>query len=205
MTPLKRLAPLVLLVLFPVAAHGGVPSAANSTVPACLVACPLGDIAYTIVVRDLAHNPLIGSAVTIDFSSCPSVAVCTVVKEPAYTYDHALRTVRAVTDNTGTVTFPLHAGGLCATDVRVYADGVLLATTRMASPDQDHDLVVVAADYLIFAPKLGTNDLTGDFDCDGLVDEEDSNIGGQHGSHSCGGIVNPVQKRTWGSVRSFYR
>lgn len=165
----------------------------------------MGDIPYTIVVRDIASNPQIGSAVTIDFSSCPNVSVCAVVKEPAYTYDPNTRTVRAFTDALGSVTFPLHAGGLCATDVRVYADGVLLATTRMASPDQNGDQVVVENDFTLFEPKLGTSDLTADFDCNGVVDLEDQAIGGQHGSHSCYGIVNPVRPRSWGQMKLWYR
>ncbi len=199
------LAAVAALALIPAAPVAGVPSPANSTVPPCLVVCPLGDIPYTIVVRDLASNPLNGSGVSIDFSSCPTASVCAIVKDPGYTYDPNTRRVRAFTDATGTVTFGLHSGGLCATDVRVYADGVLLATTRMASPDQNGDQVVVASDFTIFEPKLGTNDRTADFDCNGLVDLEDQHILGQHGSHSCYGIVNPVQKRTWGSVKSFYR
>ncbi len=201
---LSSLALFALLTLLPAIVRA-VPSPANSTVPPCLVACPLGDISYTVVVRDLAVNPLNGSEVSIDFSSCPAASICAIVKDPGYTYDPNTRRVRAVTDATGRVTFGLRAGGLCATDVRVFADGVLLATTHLASPDQNGDQVVVESDFTIFAPKLGTSDVTGDFDCSGNVDEEDQLIGGQHGSHTCYGIVNPVQKRTWGSVKSFYR
>lgn len=208
MNPLLRSASLALLALFtllPAVVQAGVPSASNSTVPPCLVACPLGDITYTVVVRDFANNPELGSTVAIDFSSCPAVSVCTFVQDPKYTYDANARVVRGITDNTGTVTFGLHAGGLCAANVRVYADGVLLATPRMASPDQNGDQLVIGSDFTIFEAKLGTSDLTADFDCNGVVDSDDQNIGGQHGSHSCYGIVNPVQKRTWGTVKSFYR
>ncbi len=208
MNPLSRSASLALLALFtllPAAVRAGVPSPPNSTVPPCLVACPLGDIAYTAVVRDLANNPLVGSRVTIDFSSCPGVSVCGVVQDPGYTYDANTRYVQALTDQTGTVTFRLHAGGLCAAGVRVWADGLLIATPRMASPDQNGDQVVVESDFTIFEAKLGTNDLTADFDCNGVVDLEDQNIWGQHGSHSCYGIVNAVRPKSWGQVRMWYR
>ena len=208
MNPMSRLASLVLLVLLtlpPASVRAGVPSPPNSTVPGCLVACPLGDIAYTVVVRDLANNPGVGSMVTIDFSSCPGVSVCEIVKDPGYTYDANTRYVQGLTDSTGTVTFGLHAGGLCATGVRVWADGLLLGTRRMASPDQNGDQVVVESDFTIFATKLGTSDLTADFDCNELVDLGDQQIWNQHGSHSCFGIVNPVQRRTWGNVKISYR
>ncbi len=208
MNPLSCLASLVvfaLITLFPAAVRSGVPSPANSTVPPCLIACPLGDIAYSVVVRDLANYPEVGSRVTIDFSSCPGVSVCAIVNDPGYTYDANTRYVQALTDQTGTVTFRLHAGGLCGAGVRVWADGLLLATPRMASPDQNSDLVVVENDFTILETKLGTSDLTGDFDCNGVVDAEDQQLWNQHGSHSCYGIVNPVRKRTWGNVKSFYR
>ena len=68
---LSSLALFALLALLPAIVRA-VPSPANSTVPPCLVACPLGDISYTVVVRDLAVNPLNGREVSIDFSSCPA-------------------------------------------------------------------------------------------------------------------------------------
>ncbi|MEO7868724.1 MAG: hypothetical protein ABIU54_13875 [Candidatus Eisenbacteria bacterium] len=165
----------------------------------------MGDIAYTVVVRDLAGNPLIGSLVTIDFSACPLVTLCSLVQDPGYVVNYSARTVRASTDATGSVTFQLRAGGGCASQALVYADGVLLATIPAASPDQNGDQMVVANDYYLFAAKLGTTDLSGDFDCNGLVDESDGFVWSQHGSHSCYGIVNPVRRQSWGRVKSFYR
>ena len=38
-------------------ATAAVPSPANSTTPPCLAPCPMGDVAFTVVVRDVANNP----------------------------------------------------------------------------------------------------------------------------------------------------
>ena len=193
-------------------AQGAVPSAANSTVPACLVACPLGDITFSVLVRDLANNPVASSSVVLDFSSCPDAFICTTpgMTPDPYIVDIGSRTIRMFSDSYGYANFPLRLGGLCAlTTVRVFADGVQLATRGLASPDQTGNGMVVGVidtDYQVFASKLGTNDPTADFDCDGDVDVDDQNFHMlQHDGHSCEGFVDPARRSTWGRVKSFYR
>ena len=114
-----------------------VPSPGNSLVDLCLVACPAGDIVFHIQVLDLANNPVVNSVVTIDFCGCPNVTLC-----PQSTTDPYLRNgpcqIRKVADLNGRADFAIRAGGLCANeDVRVFADGVLIAFRRVASPDQE--------------------------------------------------------------------
>lgn len=193
-------------------AEGAVPSAANSTVPTCLVACPLGDITFSVVVRDLANNPVPNSAVVLDFSSCPTAFICTSpgMNPDPYTVNIAARTFLLISNASGIATFPLRVGGLCAlTTVRVFADGVLLATRGLASPDQTGNGMVVGiidTDFEVFAAKLGTNDPTADFDCDGDVDAVDQyEHMYQHGAHSCEGFVDPAKRSSWGRVKSHYR
>ena len=193
-------------------AHAGVPSAANSTVAMCLTACPLGDMGFAITVRDLANNPIENGTVIVDFSSCPEAFICTTpgMAPDPYLLNIGARTMRMFTNAAGQVTFPLRVGGLCAPGtVRVYADGVLIAQRGLASPDQNGNGVAVAivdVDFDIALTKLGTNDPTADFDCDGDVDDDDLYvILGNHLSHACEGFVDPAKRSTWGRVKSHYR
>ena len=192
-------------------ALAAVPSAANSTVPACVAACPFGDIAFDVVVRDLANNPVTNSTVVIDFSECPDAFICTLpgfYPDP-YTVNLANRTITLLSDAAGLALFPLRVGGGCsASTVRVFADGVLLAQRALASPDQDGDGVtanLLNNDWALFSAKLGTTDPTADLDCDGDVDQDDQNVFNFHSSKTCEGYVDAAQRSSWGRVKSFYR
>ena len=192
-------------------ASAGVPSPANSTLPACMALCPMGDMPFTVTVRDLANNPVAGSAVVLDFSGCPNGAfICPPHPPDPYTVNLAARTLLMVTAANGSVTFPARIGGVgpagCA---KVFADGVLLRSYALASPDQNGNgvaVIIVDVDDALFAAKLGTVDPTADFDCSGgVVDAADQLIFNQHLSHSCEGIVDAIGRRTWGSLKQHYR
>jgi hypothetical protein len=147
--------------------------------------------------------------VTLDLSGCPGAFVCTTPWPDPYVYDAPSRTVRMVSDGGGRAEFPLRVGGGCgAGGVRLYADGVWLASYALASPDQDGDGLtanLLTADAAIFAAKFGTSDPTADFDCDGDVDHDDRIVLDLHASKSCDGFVDPAMRSTWGRVKSFYR
>jgi len=201
----------VLTAAVTASASAGVPSASNSTVPACMVFCPMGDIPFTVTVRDLANNPLLGVSVVLDFSGCPNGAfICPTNLGDPYTANLVARTLSMVTPANGTVTFPARVGGVgpagCA---KVFASGVLLGSFALASPDQNGNGVVtgiIDVDPALFAAKLGTVDPTADFDCSGgAVDLADELIFNHNLSHSCDGIVDAVQRHTWGSLKSHYR
>lgn len=177
-------------------AGAGVPSPAQSSVDPCLIVCPAGDIAFHVTVRDIANNPVGGAIVMIDlcpcvghgFDLCPGISC----------------QVTAVANAAGTATVNIAGGGAgCSSPVNVYADGILLASRRIASPDQNGDLVVDAADAAILGGKIGTTDPTGDLDCDGSVTPNDQTVRAQHAQHSCG--VVPTQARSWGFTKAFYR
>jgi len=210
----RRLPLLVLplvLALAPTPAAAGVPSPANSTVPPCLVACPIGDLAFDVVVRDLANNPVVNSTVVLDFSRCPGAFLCTVpgMSPDPYLVDTGTRTLRRTTDATGLAHFPLRVGGVGAIgEVWVLADGVVLAQRGLASPDQDGNGFVswyLLGDYTAFASKLGTPDPTGDFDCNGIVDAADEAAFFQHDAHACEGIVDGTRRVNWGRLKAHYR
>jgi hypothetical protein len=205
---IRALLPVLLALAVPAAA--GVPAPPpNSTVPSCLVACPLGDISFEVTVRDIANNPVANSLVQLDFADCPGAWLCT-SPPPPYNLDLPNRRISKTTDAAGKVVFPLHVGGTCgAGGVRVYADGVFLVSYALASPDQNGDgltaNLINSSDATIFNAKLGSNDPTADFDCDGDVDSDDTVIFNQHGSQSCEGFVDPARRSSWGRLKAIYR
>lgn len=208
--PLATLALGLTLAAAP--AHAAIPSPANSSLPACMALCPFGDMPFTVVVRDLANLPVAGSTVVLDFSACPGAFLCLTPPSGSpfpYTLDPVARTLRMVTPAGGSVTFPAHVGGTGPPgSARVFADGVLLRSYALASPDQSGNGLVasiVDTDDAIFAPKLGTNDPTADFDCSGHVDNADQLIFAQHHSQFCGGFVDPTRRSTWGELKLHYR
>ena len=189
----------------------GVPSPTNSTLPACMVFCPMGDIPFTVTVRDLANNPLAGVTVVLDFSGCPNGAyICATRPNDPYTANLVARTISMVTPANGTVLFPARIGGVgpagCA---KVFASGVMLGSFALASPDQNGNGVatgIIDVDPALFAAKLGTVDPTADFDCSGgAVDASDQLIFNQHLSHSCDGFVDAAERHSWGSLKQHYR
>src|SRR5262249_24563110 len=158
------------------AAPAGVPSPANSTLPACMVLCPFGDIPFTVVVRDLANVPLNNSIVVLDFSGCPAAHLCEPFGGFPYTTDLVARRLSKATDASGRVTFPAHVGGRGPAGCgKVFAEWVLRRSSALASPDQDGSgftyNIADTADLPLITAKLGTADPTADLDCDGgLVD-----------------------------------
>lgn len=198
------------VVLIPAVAIAAVPSPANSTTPPCLAPCPMGDVALTVVVRDFANNPVAGSSVVFSFADCPNAFLCPPRPNDDYTVDLTLRTIRAITDASGTVTIHPRVGGTGpAGSVGLFADGVLLRSYALASPDQNGNGVCVSlvdTDDAIFAAKLGALDPTADFNCSGgPVDAADQLYFFQHHSHSCDGFVDPVIRKNWGSLKLHYR
>lgn len=145
-----------------------IPSPANCTVDACMVACPGGDALFQVIVRDIANNRIFGSTVELDFSECAEFVPCPTGN--AYTLDWDRRSIRTATDPLGVASFPLRGGGSCGpSTVEVRADGVLIATRSLSSPDLDASLMVDGVDRLLLSAIEGGAGPQGDFDCSGLV------------------------------------
>lgn len=202
------LAAVIAAALPGTASLAGVPSAANSTLPGCLLTSPNGAFLSVVVVRDLAGNPLIASTVVLDYSGCAGFSPCPQTGDPPdpYLVDLSSKTIRMQTDAQGQAAFRLRAGGGCSdANVIVYADGVLLGARRSASTDQNADQVVNNADQGVIADKFGTSDLSGDLNCDGVVDIDDGwvLIVAAFGA-SCSGPV-PVLPSSWGRLKLIYR
>lgn len=74
MTGLVRKATILCIggLLIAGAAMAGIPSAANSTIPTCITLADVPSFAScnAMVIRDANNNPVAGSSVTVDFSTC---------------------------------------------------------------------------------------------------------------------------------------
>jgi len=197
---------LCLVLLGPATSFAGVPSPSNSTVP-CFLACPGGDLSIVITVRDLAGNPVAGSAVAVEFCQDGSPALAT----PDFRYTFAFccqpgcgAVVFTAADGRATFQFP--AGGVSdnPATANIRADGVLLGTRSIASPDQNGDGAVDAADLAIATALLGLPEPSADLDCDSVVDPDDLALLASHDGHHCDCPV-PAHGTTWGSVKVRYR
>ena len=195
---MRRLMPLVSVslsaVLAPVTANSGV------TIPACLRVCPQEDIVTMVIVRDAANQPVPNSTVVVDFSLCPGF----VLGPPDGTEGYMILPgpmVSKLTDAAGEAAFPIRAGGVCHGSPAISVDGEIARQyAGVASPDQDGNLVVDDVDEAIFVnTKLGTLDVTGDFDCDGDADAVDLFTLRGHKGHT------PVAPRSWGELKVRYR
>ena len=184
---------LVSLLFCSQPALAAVPDPGHSAVDPCLIVCPNGDFAFHVTVRDIIGAPIANANVTIDLCACPAVALCP--GEPCLQ--------AKLSDASGNVTFNIKAGGVCTSSVSIQADGVQLGVRVVASPDQNGDLFVDAADVSVAVGKLGNSDPTADFDCDGAVSPADVTIIGAHQEHNCSPV--PTQTQSWGLMKAIYR
>ena len=165
------------------------PNSSNCYFDKCIVSCPAGDSVYTVVVHDVLNVPVPNSDVVIDFSFCGSVVLAE--SDPPGQYLLGPGTVLRTTNSLGRADFPLASGGTCAPGpIKVYASGQLLGSRRfVASFDQDGDLAVTEADLALVQAKVGTSDLTADFDCDSAVTSNDYDIAITHLGHGHSSLI----------------
>ena len=195
MTVLLRKAALLTagsLVLASVA-MAGVPSAANSTVPPCITL--VGSLAGTpddiglfiVTVRDLAGSPQDGASVTVDFSGCPDIRICSDQLDLNVITNCAAKTVRCKTCAAGRARFGILGGSNGSGNAtcllggaKIYANGVLIGSPTAAVFDLDgangvgiNDLSVWLGDFgTILNPAFGRSD----FDCSGGVGINDLSV-----------------------------
>jgi hypothetical protein len=166
------------------ASFAGVPSPANSTVPACvpLVGSSLGVVdaagAISITVRDLANNPLNGASVVIDLSGCTDLAICSDQLDAGALVNCAAKTTRKFTDAAGVVSFTVLGGsngsGNATTlmnGARIYANGVLIGSPTASAYDLDGAAGVAINDLSAWLSDFGSGNAYGraDYDCSGSV------------------------------------
>lgn len=173
------------------ASFAGVPSPANSSVPACvpLVGSSLGVVdpagLITITVRDLANNPLSGASVVIDASGASDIAICADQLDAAALVNCAAKTTRKFTDALGQVTFTVLGGSNGAGNAssltnagKIYANGVLLGSPTLTAYDLDGAGGVGANDLSAWLADFGTLNPYGrsDYDCSGAVGANDLSV-----------------------------
>jgi len=170
------------------AAMAGVPSAANSTVPACIslvgssagVPDALGS--FSVTVRDLANNPLNGASVVIDLSGCTDIAICDDQLDVDALVNCAAKTTRKFTDALGNVSFIVLGGSNGAGNAttllngaKIYANGTQIGNPTAAAYDLDGALGLGANDFSAFLSDFASGIAYGrsDFDCSGNIGAND--------------------------------
>ncbi len=196
MTGLVRKATLTACgMLVAASAFAGVPSPGNSTLPTpaffTIVGQSLGTAdpigVFSIVVRDLANNPINGSSVVLDFSAASDlVPASDQLDGGASTVNCAAKTVRKFSDVTGTVSFTVvgaannsgASAGAALGGVKVYADGVLLGSLTAATLDQDGGGGAGANDLSLWLTDAGSLGYFGrsDYDYSGDLGANDLSI-----------------------------
>lgn len=144
------------------------------SVVGCVGICPAGDLTFDVYVNDPLGSPIDGAVVEVSFAACDSVRLCAPDPLDDYWFVPGRFTVAMLTDAGGLAHFAIRGGGVSAGRLaEIRAEGVLLATTSVRSPDLNGDLAVYTSDYPEFMSRYGTYDAVADFNCDGLVDPAD--------------------------------
>jgi len=114
---------------------------------------------YTVLIKDYSGNTMAGVAVTLDFSGCPGISLCSNQPDPAVIVDCARRKATGITNGFGILHMTLVGGGTdrsesvvgCAT---VIADGVIMRTgsqgVSVSVFDQEGGDGITGADLSLF-------------------------------------------------------
>jgi hypothetical protein len=180
-------------------AMAGVPSAVTSTSPAFIRVVGSAGVVpdsiagkFTVIVRDVATNPINASSVVVDFSGCIDIKIASNQLNANYTTNCANKTVAAYTNTAGTVAFTLignswTAGTYTALScAKIYADGVLLSSPTVAAFDLDGASGVTTADLSVWLADNGTHIYRGrsDYDANSLVNTADLSVWlAENGTH----------------------
>jgi hypothetical protein len=161
----------------------------NSTTPTCITlvgsngsapAATFGQ--FTVVVRDLANNPLVGAQVVIDISNALDLAICSDQLDVNATVDCALGRVSKLTGVDGSVSFTVlgHSNGSGNASTllgggRIFANGTLLQSPTVSAFDLDGGAGVGANDLSAWLTDFGSGQPFGrsDYDCSGGIGAND--------------------------------
>jgi hypothetical protein len=192
MRPPSLLAACAALGLFTATTAGaGLPSPANSTIPSHIHV--VGRFAsqpdttagrFTVTVRDLANNPILGAMIVMDFSANPDVRLATDQLDGSVTLNCAQKTVHAFTDVRGQASFTiLGAGTLTPTGstvstTRIFQDGMLLGSVPTSVYDLDAVNGMGANDLSLWLTDFGSglNLQRGDYDGSGSLGANDLSV-----------------------------
>jgi hypothetical protein len=141
---------------------------------------------FTITIRAATFEPIAGAQVTLDFTACPDVSICSAQVSTGFLVQCSptSRTIHAVTDPNGQVTFSIVGGGTghqpCSSlaCMKIYAynggpmlpglitDGILHPVVTVSATDEDGAGGISAADLsrLISDALNGSYCARSDFD-----------------------------------------
>lgn len=172
------------------AARAGLPGYGQSTIPAhvrvvgCGPAGPdhaLGRV--TVVIRDLANNPVPSSVVAFDFGQFTDLALALDQLDPRLTVNCATRAVLAVTDQNGRADFTVVGSGIPGAasppnSLHIYADGLLLGSPSVAMLDRDGTGGLTSLDLSLWVADFFSGNYfeRADLDGDGEVSGPDLSL-----------------------------
>jgi len=195
---------LLAALAFPAAAQAGPAFPWWSTIDPRLVLCPAGDVAFHVIPRRI-DTPVAGAMLHVVFCAASGWAFDAARQPPEIHFPGSACEPLVFADAQGLATFALKAGGTTAdSTVALYVDGIPFGMRFLSSPDQNGDLVVNSADEAILASKLGTADLSADFDADGAVTEADRAFLRSHLGHAAE-LPTAATAATWGQLKIAYR
>ena len=211
MTPARRLvaAVVVFAVLsVPPGAQAGITDPYQCSVDSFLVACPAGDLVFHSVMREVSGTPQNSPDETfLDLCGCAGARFGVPFAGDPYTLVAGCRPTTHLVMPEATADFPLRAGGVCSgASIALLTDGIHVITLgSLASPDQDGDLVVDAADRALLVAKLtGPYDPTADLNGDRLLSTADLELLDRHLGHAAE-MPTGAHASTWGGLKSIYR
>ena len=172
---------LACAIAAPAPSHAaGVPSPADSDAP-CQIdlvgtnvsGVPDSHGEVTITIRDLAHNPLPGSFVVLDFNGCAPSHRVSSVQSGGLTVSCSgpVGTVQGTTDASGQITLRVAGGGITGPGSGfncgvLYADGVMIRHFNVGIYDLNSVNGLNVADLsLWFGDAFGTYTGRADYDC----------------------------------------
>ena len=172
--PLPILSLLALAVAGSVAPAGATtPDPRNSSTDIAVIGnssgTPMGTTppGFDVRLRDAHNAPLVGTAVTLDFSATGMRLYA--AQNSGTTLDCAARTLTRVTDATGGVNFAARIAGFDNTNaIEVSHQGVVIAIVPARSTDLDGaDGQTSLGDFVLFATNFNTPARETDYDLNG--------------------------------------
>ena len=164
----------------------------NSTTPLCISLVGSNGSApaaatgqFSVILRDLANNPIPGATVVIDLSSALDLHFCADQMDADATVDCAHKTVAKVTAADGSVSFTLLGGSNGAGNAstllqggKIFANGTQIQSPTVSAFDLDGSGGVGANDLSAWLGDFGTGQPFGrsDYDCSGNVGANDLSL-----------------------------
>jgi len=137
---------------------------------------------FTVVLRDIANNPIAGATVTIDLSGAGDLALCSDQHDAGATVDCAGGRVSKLSAADGRVSFTIlgHSNGCGSATAllgagKIFANGTLIQSPTVSAFDLDGDSGVGANDLSCWLTDFGSGQPfgRGDYDCSGGVGAND--------------------------------